>query len=336
MNIPVFHDDQHGTAIIAAAAFVNALELSGRRIETTKVVFSGAGAAAIACAKLFLTLGLQKENLVMCDSKGTIRSSRDNLNKYKQFFARDISEETLEEVLVGADAFVGVSVGGALKPEMLMGMAKSPIVFALANPNPEIMPDEARRVRDDVIIATGRSDFPNQVNNVLGFPYIFRGALDVRARTINEEMKLAAVHAIANLAKQEVTDEVMEVYKGDSPYKFGVDYLIPKPVDARVLLHVAPAVAKAAIESGAARHNIDIEVYTNEIENILSPNKRLVYNLSEDIRAHLRSGGKMPHIIIPSGTNVRILNAAKQIAEKGEIKVTLLGNKRQFMIKQKA
>lgn len=327
MNIPVFHDDQHGTAIIAAAAFVNALELTKRKFETTKVVFSGAGAAAIACAKLFLTLGVKKENLILCDSKGTVRSSRDNLNKQKQFFAQDIKEETLAEVLKDADAFVGVSVGGALKPEMLKSMAKNPIVFALANPTPEIMPDEARKVRDDVIIATGRSDFPNQINNVLGFPYIFRGALDVRATGINEEMKLAAVYAIASLAKEEITDEVMDVYKGERPYKFGMDYLIPKPVDTRVLLHVAPAVAKAAMESGVARRQLDISLYQEKIENILGPNRRLIHSLRQDIRAYLKDGGKLPHIIVPTGSNEKIINAAKHVSEKGEIKISLLGNK---------
>ena len=333
MNIPVFHDDQHGTAIIAASAFVNALELTNRDIKKVKVVFSGAGAAAIACAKLFLTLGVKKENLMMCDSKGVVRSSRTDLNKQKQFFALDTKLESLDQALKGADAFVGVSVGGALKPDMLLGMSKNPIIFALANPTPEIMPDEARKVRDDVIIATGRSDFPNQVNNVLGFPYIFRGALDVRAKTINEEMKLAAVYAIAELAKEEITDEVMEVYKGEKKIQFGVDYLIPKPVDTRVLLHVAPAVAKAAMESGVARRQIDIERYSRKIENILGPNRRLIHYLREDIRSHLRTGGHMPHIIIPSSDNARILNAARHVSEKGEIRISLLGNEEDILSK---
>jgi malate dehydrogenase (oxaloacetate-decarboxylating)(NADP+) len=327
MNIPVFHDDQHGTAIIAASAFVNALELTKRKISKAKVVFNGAGAAAIACAKLFLTLGVKKENLIMCDSKGVIRDSRDDLNKYKKQFSRDTKLETLEEALKDADAFVGVSVGGALKPEMLKGMAKNPIVFALANPTPEIMPDLAKEARSDVIIATGRSDFPNQVNNVLGFPYIFRGALDVRATTINEEMKLAAVYAIAELAKEKVTDEVMDVYKGDNPYKFGRDYLIPKPVDTRVLLRVAPAVAKAAMKSGVARRDIDVSKYGEKIENILGPNRRLIHNLREGIRKHLRKGGHMPHLVIPTGDNPKIISAVRHIADKGQIKISMLGNR---------
>lgn len=327
MNIPVFHDDQHGTAIIAGAAFVNALELTKRSIADTKVVFSGAGAAAIACAKLFLTLGLKKENLIMCDSKGTIRSSRDDLNKYKLFFVSDTKKETLAQALEGADAFVGVSVGGALKPEMLKAMNKNPVVFALANPDPEILPDVARSVRPDVIVATGRSDYPNQVNNVLGFPYIFRGALDVRAKTINEEMKLAAVYAIASLAKEEIPDEVLAVYKDENPYKFGRDYLIPKPVDTRVLLHVAPAVAEAAMKSGVARRTIDIVAYKNNIENILEPNKRIVHHLRQDLRAHLRQGGSLPHVAVCAGDNPRVLKAVRHVAEKGEIRISLLGSK---------
>jgi len=327
MNIPVFHDDQHGTAIIAASAFVNAIEVTKRKISDVKVVFNGAGAAAIACAKLFYTLGVKKENLIMCDSKGVIRSSRDDLNKYKKQFVVDTKLETLSDALKDADAFVGVSVGNVLTPEMLKTMAKDPIVFALANPTPEIMPDLAKKTRSDVIIATGRSDFPNQVNNVLGFPYIFRGALDVRATTINEDMKLAAVYAIADLAKEKITDEVMDVYRGDNPYKFGRDYLIPKPVDTRVLLRVAPAVANAAMKSGVARRDIDINLYSEKIENILGPSRRLIHNLREGIRSHLREGKKMPHIVVPTGDNPRIISAIRHISEKGQIKISMLGNK---------
>lgn len=327
MNIPVFHDDQHGTAIIAGAAFINALELTDRDITKTSVVFSGAGAAAIACAKLFLTLGVKAENLLMCDSKGVIRSSRSDLNKHKAFFAADTDKETLADALDGADVFVGVSVGGALKAEMLMKMQKSPIIFALANPDPEILPDEARKVRDDVIVATGRSDFPNQVNNVLGFPYIFRGALDVRATTINEEMKLAAVRAIAELAKEEVPDEVMAVYNDENPYKFGRDYLIPKPVDTRVLLKVAPAVADAAMKSGVARRKIDMATYENEVENILDPNRRIIHHLRQDLRAHLRRGGRLPRVVVCAAESERVFRAVRHVAEKGEVHITVLGHR---------
>ena len=263
MQIPVFHDDQHGTAIIAAAAFINALELTKRDIKKVKVVFSGAGAAAIACAQLLKSLGVQATNLLMCDSKGVIHSDRKDLNPYKARFANDTKCRSLEDALVAADAFIGVSVKGALRATMLKSMADDPIVFALANPDPEILPEEALAIRRDVIIATGRSatDYSNQVNNVLGFPYIFRGALDVRATSINEEMKLAAVKAIAALAKEDVPEDVLAIYKDKTGFIFGKDYLIPKPVDQRVLLSVAPAVAEAAIKSGVARIEINISEY---------------------------------------------------------------------------
>ncbi|MEZ4742739.1 MAG: malic enzyme-like NAD(P)-binding protein [Bdellovibrionota bacterium] len=275
LSIPVFHDDQHGTAIIAAAAFINALDLTKRDIGLVKVVFSGAGAAAIACAKLFLSLGVKRQNLTLCDSKGVIYSGRNDLNPYKEQFAFETPKRTLAEVIVKADAFVGVSGPGVLTAEMLESMAENPIIFALANPDPEISPELAKKVRPDAIIATGRSDYPNQVNNVLGFPYIFRGALDVRAKTINEEMKHAAVKAIASLAKEDVPEEVMEVYKESKTYSFGKDYLIPKPVDPRVLMMVAPAVAEAAIKSGVARISIDMDEYREQIEMILARQRKL-------------------------------------------------------------
>lgn len=326
MSIPVFHDDQHGTAIIAAAAFLNALELTGRDIKTVKVVFNGAGAAAISCASLFLTLGVNPENLLMCDSKGVIHTERDDLNKYKEMFSRKTSLRSLSEALQGADAFVGVSVGGALTPDMLKGMAKDPLVFALANPDPEIDPREALAARQDVIIATGRSDFPNQVNNVLGFPYIFRGALDVRATTINEEMKLAAVRAIAALAKEEVPEEVLAVYKSPKTCTFGRDYLIPKPVDQRVLLRVAPAVAEAAMKSGVARLNLDIEKYKVDIERLLGPTRRFIRRLRTRSGEMVLKSGKKPKVVITAGSDIRVIKAARQVADSDELQLCILGN----------
>ena len=273
MQIPVFHDDQHGTAIIAGAAFLNALEVAKKSISEVHVVFSGAGAAAIACASLFLSLGVKAKNLTLCDRKGVVHDGRTDLNKYKQRFAKKTALRTMADALKGADAFVGVSAANALSAEMLKGMAVTPIIFALANPDPEIDPDLARQVRPDAIIATGRSDFPNQVNNVLGFPYIFRGALDVRATTVNEAMKLAAALAIASLAKEPVPEVVMRAYKDSESYQFGRDYLIPKPVDPRVLFHVAPAVAKAAMDSGVARQHVDIDHYREQIGRLLRPSE---------------------------------------------------------------
>ena len=325
MSIPVFHDDQHGTAIIAAAAFLNALEISKREIAKTKVVFSGAGAAAISCASLFKTLGVRPENIIMCDSKGVIHDQRTDLNEYKKRFSLNTEKRTLAEALKKADAFVGVSTADILTPEMLLSMNASPIVFALANPNPEIDPHLAADTRDDVIMATGRSDFPNQVNNVLGFPYIFRGALDVRATTINEEMKFAAVKAIAALAKEDVPEEVLSVYKETSHCVFGKNYLIPKPVDHRVLLKVAPAVAQAAMESGVARRNINLEDYTKKMESILGPTRRIIRTLRTEISHHSNSKKKKPKVVITSGADPRVLRAAKQCSNSGEVQICLLG-----------
>lgn len=330
MSIPVFHDDQHGTAIIAGSAFINALEVAGKKIDQVKVVFSGGGAAAIACASLFLSLGVRKENLILCDSKGVVHSGRKDLNEYKARFANDTVARSIEDALDGADAFVGVSVANVLTPDMIMGMAANPIIFALANPDPEIHPDLARKARPDAIIATGRSDFPNQVNNVLGFPFIFRGALDVRATTINEEMKLAAVYAIAALAKENVPDVVMRAYQNTEVYQFGRDYLIPKPVDPRVLFHVAPAVAKAAIDSGVARRRIDIDVYTQQIERILGPTQSLVRSLGREIKAKCREKKMRPRVVIPHAYDKRVLRAAAQIAADGDIDITLLGSQKRI------
>ena len=267
LNIPVFHDDQHGTAIIAGAGFLNALEISERDIAETTVVMNGAGAAGIACAKFFVELGVKRENLMLCDSLGVIYQGRtEGMNPYKAGFAVETEARTLADALVGADAFVGVSVAGAVTPEMVATMADQPIIFALANPDPEISYDDARRVRPDAIVATGRSDFPNQVNNVLGFPFIFRGALDVRASSITESMKVAAATALAELTKEPVSDVVLDAYQLDH-LSFGPDYIIPKPFDPRVLWYVAPTVAMAATREGiAARPLLDEETYREQLK----------------------------------------------------------------------
>ena len=271
LDIPVFHDDQHGTAIISAAAFLNALEITGRSIAKTRVVFSGAGAAGIACAKLYLDLGVNPENMVMVDSQGVIYVGRSGVNSHKEPFARDTKLRTLTEALAGADAFVGVSSAGLVMREMVRSMAPKPLIFAMANPDPEILPEHVREVRSDAIVATGRSDYPNQVNNVLGFPFIFRGALDVRARKISHAMKLAAVHSLAALAKSGangVPEDTRRAYpKGR--FDFGPEYIIPKPFDRRVLVDVSAAVAQAAMESGVARQQIDIAVYKKRLETLL-------------------------------------------------------------------
>jgi malate dehydrogenase (oxaloacetate-decarboxylating)(NADP+) len=269
MDIPVFHDDQHGTAIISGAAFLNALVLTNRRIEETRVVVAGAGAAGIACADLYVHLGVRPENVLMTDSKGVLYAGRkDGMNKYKARYARDTNARSLEDALHGADCFVGVSSAGTVTPPMVKSMAANPIIFAMANPDPEITPAEVSSVRGDAIMATGRSDYANQVNNVLGFPFIFRGALDVRARKINMEMKLAAVHALAELARMGETgvcDAVRHAYPGER-FDFGPSYIIPKPFDPRVLIHESMAVAKAAMDSGVARVTVDLEDYRRALE----------------------------------------------------------------------
>jgi malate dehydrogenase (oxaloacetate-decarboxylating)(NADP+) len=268
LDIPVFHDDQHGTAIISGAAFLNALEITGRSIEKTRVVISGAGASGIACARLYCDLGVPRENLVMADSRGVIYQGRsEGMNAYKEQFATERPERTLGEALRGADVFLGLSAAGLVTPDMVQGMAKNPIIFAMANPDPEILPDQVAEVRDDAIMATGRSDYPNQVNNVLGFPFIFRGALDVRARKINEPMKIAAVNALAELARRgEAIPAVVRRAYPEERFDFGIHYIIPKPFDPRVLLYVAPAVAAAAMESGVARRPVDLGEYEARLE----------------------------------------------------------------------
>ena len=258
LDIPVMHDDQHGTAIIASAALINAMHLSGKRIDEAQIVVNGAGAAAIACARMFLALGARRDQITMCDSRGVVTTRRTDLNPVKREFAPDRPVTTLREALVGADVFLGVSTAGVLDADMVRSMAGNPLVMALANPDPEISYDEAKAARPDVIVATGRTDYPNQVNNVLGFPYIFRGALDVHARKINEAMKLAAAHALAELACEEVPAELAAAF-GVDRLEFGPDYLIPKLTDPRLLGRVAPAVARAAVESGVAQRRPDIE-----------------------------------------------------------------------------
>lgn len=327
MDIPVFHDDQHGTAIISAAAFLNALELTGKKADQVKIVFSGGGAAAISCAKLYLELGVKKENLIMCDSKGVIYEGRqDGMNKYKAFFATKAKARTLAQALDGADVFVGVSVAGAVTKDMIASMAKNPIVFAMANPDPEISYPDAISVRNDIIMATGRSDFPNQVNNVLGFPFIFRGALDVRAKAINEEMKIAAVKALAKLAKEDVTDQVIKAY-GGKRFKFGPEYIIPKPFDSRVLLWVTPAVAEAAMKTGVAQTKIDLDEYRAQLEKRLGIRQSFVRGIKDKIaRTEGESLDKLPKIVFPEGYNPKVLRACERIIQEEIANPILLGN----------
>lgn len=268
-DIPIMHDDQHGTSIISGAALLNACEIQGKKLDEIKLVINGAGGAAISCGRIYKRLGVKPENIVMCDSKGVIRKDRDKLTEQKREFATDRDLHTLDEAIVGADVFLGVSVGNVLTPAMLMKMAPKAIVFALANPTPEIDYELAKATRPDIIVATGRSDYPNQVNNVLGFPYIFRGALDSRASTINEDMKVAATYAIARLAHEPVLQQVLDAY-GVKELSFGPDYILPKPVDKRLLFTVSPAVAKAAEESGVARNPIkDWNKYQQFLESVL-------------------------------------------------------------------
>ncbi len=281
LDIPVFHDDQHGTAIISGAGLLNSLEITGRKIDKLKIVVCGAGAAAISCSRLYLSLGVRKENIVMVDSKGVINRKRKDLNKYKQEFITDRDIDTLAEAVKGADLFLGLSTANMLSKEMLATMAANPIVFAMANPNPEITYEDAMATRNDLIFATGRSDYPNQINNVLGFPFIFRGALDVRAKTINEEMKLAASKALASLAKDPIPESVLKAYNVES-LTFGKDYIIPKPLDPRLISCVASCVAKAAMDSGVARRPItDWDAYKATLDKRLSVHIKRVGDLSE-------------------------------------------------------
>lgn len=280
LDIPVFHDDQHGTAIISGAGLLNSLEITGRKIEDLKIVVCGAGAAAISCSRLYVSLGVRRENIVMCDSKGVINKKRKDLNKYKQEFVTSRDLDTLEQAVKRADMFLGLSAACMMSKEMLASMADNPIIFAMANPNPEISFEDAMATRDDMIFATGRSDYPNQINNVLGFPFIFRGALDVRASTINEEMKLAASKALAALAKEPVPVSVLKAYNVDKLI-FGKDYIIPKPVDTRLISCVAPAVARAAMDSGVAKYPIsDWDAYKKSLDRRLSDHIKKIADCS--------------------------------------------------------
>jgi malate dehydrogenase (oxaloacetate-decarboxylating)(NADP+) len=278
LDIPVFHDDQHGTAIISGAGLLNSLEITGKKIEDLKMVVCGAGAAAISCSRLYVSLGVRRKNIVMCDSKGVINKKRKDLNKYKQEFITGRDLDTLEQAVKGADLFLGLSAACMMSKDMLASMAKNPIIFAMANPNPEISYEDAMATRDDMIFATGRSDYPNQINNVLGFPFIFRGALDVRASTINEEMKLAASKALAALAKEPVPDYVLKAYNVEK-LVFGREYIIPKPIDHRLMSSVAPAVAKGAMDTGVAKYPItDWEAYKKKLDKRINEHIKNIAN----------------------------------------------------------
>jgi malate dehydrogenase (oxaloacetate-decarboxylating)(NADP+) len=318
LDIPVFHDDQHGTAVISGAALLNALEISGKPIDSLTVVFSGAGAAAIATAEHYVSLGVRRENIVMTDSKGVIRADRGNLDRYKGRFATPRDLHTLEDAMRGADLFVGLSVAGAVTREMVASMAPAPIVFALANPDPEILPEDVLAVRPDAMMATGRTDYPNQINNVLGFPFIFRGALDVRARAINDEMKMAATRALAALARLDVPESVEKAY-GDERFRYGAEYLIPKPFDPRIMLWVAPAVAQAAMETGVARIQIDLEQYRAELIARLGRGREVMRDIMRRARQDPR------RIVYPEGENDRIIRACALVLAEGIARPILLG-----------
>ncbi len=320
MQIPVFHDDQHGTAIISGAALLNAVELTGKKVEKLRVVVSGAGASAIACTKFYLKLGVRRENVILVDTKGVVYKGRtQGMNEWKAEFAADTRLRTLEEAMEGADVLLGCSAKGLVTPRMVQSMAKNPIVFALANPDPEIGYPEAKAARADVIMATGRSDYPNQVNNVLGFPYIFRGALDVRAKAITEEMKMAAARALAQLAKEEVPESVSRAYGGET-FTFGNDYIIPKPLDPRVLLWVAPAVAKAAMDGGVARQKIDLEEYRERLRKRQSRTHQVMSAV------YAKARKKLTRIVFPEGQHEKIQHAAQVLREDGICEPILLGS----------
>ncbi|MBV0924777.1 NADP-dependent malic enzyme [Halomicroarcula limicola] len=323
LDIPVFHDDQHGTAIISGAALVNAAEIADKDLADLDIVFSGAGASAIASARFYVSLGARKENITMCDSSGIItedRAQHEELNEFKEEFARDVPGGDLADAMAGADVFVGLSVGGIVSETMVQSMAENPAVFAMANPDPEIDYETAKNARDDtVIMATGRSDYPNQVNNVLGFPFIFRGALDVRATEINEEMKVAAAEALAELAQQDVPDAVVKAY-GDQPLQFGPEYIIPKPLDPRVLFEVTPAVAEAAMESGAARRELDLDDYVEKLEARLGKSREMM-------RVVLNKAKSDPkRVVLAEGDDEKMIRAAYQLVEQGIAEPVLIGD----------
>ena len=321
LSIPVMHDDQHGTAIITGAALINALEIAGKSIDTVKIVVNGAGASAISCTRLFVSLGATKSNIVMIDSTGVIRSDRESMDEQKKFFATDRNIFTLDEAMRDADVFIGLSKGNILNSDHLRSMAANPIVFAMANPDPEISYEDAHNSRSDIILATGRSDYPNQVNNVIGFPFIFRGALDVKATQINEEMKLAAVHAIANLAKQPVPEMVNLAYNKTN-ILFGRDYIIPKPLDPRLITTVAPAVARAAIESGVAREKIvNWEAYEEELSKRLGHDNKLIKIITSKAKQNPQ------RVVFAEADTYKILKSAQIVKDEGIAKPILLGNR---------
>ncbi len=327
LDIPLMHDDQHGTAIISAAGLLNAVELSGKQMKNIRLVINGAGASANSCAKMYLAVGVKKENIIMLDSKGVIHEGRNDLDEYKRFFARPKKDlETLEDAIKGADVFVGLSKGNILSSDMVRKMNKNCIVFALANPTPEISYEEAVAARKDIIVATGRSDNPNQVNNVLGFPFIFRGAMDVRATTINEAMKLAATKAIAQLAKEPVPDYVNLAY-GSANLAFGKNYIIPKPIDNRLIVEVSSAVAKAAVESGVARRNIsDWNAYRIELENRLGKDNKLMRSLADKAKRNPK------RIVFAEADTYKILKAAQVVRDEGIAHPILLGNQQKIQL----
>ncbi len=320
MDIPVFHDDQHGTAIITAAGVINALHMTGRKMSEIKVVVNGAGSAGIACLELLKSMGLPNENAVLCDSKGVIyRGRTDGMNQWKSAHAVDTKDRTLEDALKGCDVFLGLSVKGAVTQDMVKTMAKAPVIFAMANPDPEITPEEAKAVRPDAIVATGRSDYPNQVNNVLGFPYIFRGALDVRARTINEDMKIAAAKALAELAREDVPDEVALAYRGARPV-YGPDYIIPVPFDPRLISRVSAAVAEAAVKSGVARRAmLDSEAYRDQLTARLDPSALLFQSITASVRANPK------RVVFAEGEEESVIRAAAAFQNSGLGKAILVG-----------
>jgi malate dehydrogenase (oxaloacetate-decarboxylating)(NADP+) len=320
MDIPVFHDDQHGTAIISAAGVINACHLTGRQLSEIKVVTNGAGAAGIACIELLKSMGVKSENVILCDTKGVVyRGRTEGMNQWKSAHAVETKARSLGDAMAGADVFLGLSAKGALTPEMLRGMAANPIVFAMANPDPEILPEDAKAVRGDVIIATGRSDYPNQVNNVLGFPYIFRGALDVRATTINEEMKIACAEAIAALAREDVPDEVAAAYRGARPV-YGPEYIIPVPFDPRLIARVSAAVAQAAMDSGVAKKPIkDMAAYQYELSARLDPSAGLFQMVTNAVRAEPK------RVVFAEGEEDSVIRAAAAFQNSGLGKAILVG-----------
>ncbi len=325
LDIPVFHDDQHGTAIISAAGLINALELVNKKAEDLKVVVNGAGASAISCAKLYISLGVRRENVLMLDSRGVLNTRRTGLNKYKQQFVIETDAETLEDAMKDADVFLGLSVADVLTADMLKSMERDPIVFAMANPNPEIAYEKAVAAREDIIFATGRSDYPNQINNVLGFPFIFRGALDVRASVINEEMKIAAVNALAGLTKEDVPEVVNKAYKVEN-LRFGRDYIIPKPLDPRLIYRLAPAVARAAMETGVARSSItDWEAYEEILKERMGVENRLI----NEVRMKAQQNPK--RLVFSEADNFKMLKAIQTIVHEKIAQPVLLGNKEEIL-----